>query len=161
MEENKKQIYRTKSLERISSPEQMNSTIKVTKPGTWILMGAVIALLIGGLIWCIVIKLEIKTVPAAAIVKNGEMELIVSADGKKSVTEGMTLSIGEYKYELPECDFSAVKLFENTDQEVIDIVGNTDEEYAYMTWMYIDLPNGIYEATIATEEISPMELIFN
>jgi len=27
--------------------------------------------------------------------------------------------------------------------------------------MYVDLPNGIYNATIATAQISPIELLFN
>ena len=33
----KKQVYREKSLERMSSPEQLNDYLKVTKPMVWAL----------------------------------------------------------------------------------------------------------------------------
>ena len=40
------QIFRKKSLDRLSSPEQLNDYLHVTSPGIWIVLGAVIFLLI-------------------------------------------------------------------------------------------------------------------
>ena len=39
------QIFRKKSLDRLSSPEQLNDYLHVTSPGIWIVLGAVIFLL--------------------------------------------------------------------------------------------------------------------
>ena len=38
------QIFRKKSLDRISSPEQLNDSIRVAHPGIWMILAAVIML---------------------------------------------------------------------------------------------------------------------
>lgn len=46
-----KPIFRKSTLDRISSPEQLNDYIHVARPSVWIVLGAVVALLAGILIW--------------------------------------------------------------------------------------------------------------
>ena len=46
-------IFRKKSLERISSPEQLNDYIKVSNPSIWIVLGAVIIFFIALFIWSV------------------------------------------------------------------------------------------------------------
>lgn len=48
MENNEGSIFRKSSLERISSPEQLNEYIKITNPSLIIILGAVLAILITG-----------------------------------------------------------------------------------------------------------------
>ena len=40
-------LFRKKSMARISSPEDLTSYLRVTSPGMWIILAAVIALLVG------------------------------------------------------------------------------------------------------------------
>ena len=56
-----KQIFREKSLERVSSPEQFDDYIKVTTPSVWIILAATIVLLAGMIIWGVFGKIEINT----------------------------------------------------------------------------------------------------
>ena len=56
-----KQIFREKSLERVSSPEQLDDYIKVTTPSVWIILAATIVLLAGMIIWGVFGKIEIRT----------------------------------------------------------------------------------------------------
>ncbi len=56
-----KQIFREKSLERVSSPEQLDDYIKVTTPSVWIILAATIVLLAGMIIWGVFGKIEINT----------------------------------------------------------------------------------------------------
>ena len=42
-----KQIFRQKNIDRISSPEELNDYLKVSDPGIWIILCAVIILLAG------------------------------------------------------------------------------------------------------------------
>ena len=44
-------LYRKKSLERISSPEELNDYIRVTSPPVWIVLLAIVILLVGLLTW--------------------------------------------------------------------------------------------------------------
>ena len=45
------EIFRKKSLERISSPEELNDYIKVTSPPVWIILLAIVVILVGVLSW--------------------------------------------------------------------------------------------------------------
>ena len=56
-----KSIFRDKSLERISTPEQLNDYIKVTKPSVWVVLIATILLIAGALVWAIFGKIEVNT----------------------------------------------------------------------------------------------------
>ena len=42
-----KQLFRQKSLEKITSPEQMGDYIRVSNPSVWMILVAIIVLLIG------------------------------------------------------------------------------------------------------------------
>ena len=52
-------IFREKSLERVSSPEQMDEYIKVITPSVWIALIALVVLLAGFLIWSIFGTMEV------------------------------------------------------------------------------------------------------
>ncbi len=44
-------LFREKSIERVSSPEKLDDYIKVVSPGIWILLAAIIVFLLGVLAW--------------------------------------------------------------------------------------------------------------
>ena len=45
------QIFRKKNIERVSSPEQLNDYVRVSNPGVWMVLTAVIVLLFGICAW--------------------------------------------------------------------------------------------------------------
>ena len=63
-----RQIFREKSIERVSSPEQLDDYIKVTTPSVWLIMSATIALLAGMIIWGVFGKIEVNTPNGVEIV---------------------------------------------------------------------------------------------
>ena len=52
-------IFREKSLERVSSPEELNDYIRVTTPSVWIVLAATVLLLVGMLAWSIFGRVEV------------------------------------------------------------------------------------------------------
>ena len=46
-------IFREKSLERVSSPEQLDDYIRVTTPSVWLVLLALVILLAGILAWSV------------------------------------------------------------------------------------------------------------
>ncbi len=58
MAENNQTLFRKKAMERISSPEDLTSYLRVTSPGMWIILAAVIAMLVGLFAWSAVGTLE-------------------------------------------------------------------------------------------------------
>lgn len=39
--------------ERVTSPEQLNDSIRVAHPGVWIALGLIVALLVGAIAWAV------------------------------------------------------------------------------------------------------------
>lgn len=65
----KNNVFRKKSLDRISSPEQLNSYIKVSNPSIWLILSALIIIIVSLFIWSISGNITTK-VPANAIIKS-------------------------------------------------------------------------------------------
>jgi len=55
-------IFRQKSIDRISNPEQLNDYIRVTPPGVWLVLAALLILLAGMLCWSILGTVEVTAV---------------------------------------------------------------------------------------------------
>ena len=71
MEEKKEfKLFREKSLEAIESPESMNDYLQVTSPGVWIVLAAIIAILIGAVLWSVFGR--INTTVDVAVECSGE-----------------------------------------------------------------------------------------
>jgi len=62
-------LFRKKNLDKISSPEQLNDYIRVTKPSVWLTLLAVLLLLVGMLVWSVLGTVEVVNV-------NGQTETV-------------------------------------------------------------------------------------
>ena len=88
-------LYREKSIERISSPEQLNEYLKVTKPAVWVLLLAVILLLVGFIVWGALTYIG-SFVKGTAEVKDGVMIVRFEDDPfAEKIREGMTVNTEE------------------------------------------------------------------
>ncbi len=56
-----KTIFRKKSLDRVTSPEQLNDYIKVTTPSVWMILLATMVLIVGTLFWSVFGKIQVNT----------------------------------------------------------------------------------------------------
>lgn len=66
------QLFRKASMDRVSSPEQLQDYMRVTSPGIWMVLSVVIVLL-AGLIACSALG-RIDTVePARAVAQEGKV----------------------------------------------------------------------------------------
>ncbi len=53
-------IFRQKSLDRVSDPDKLNDYIRVTTPGVWLVLTAILILLLGMLAWSILGTVEVE-----------------------------------------------------------------------------------------------------
>lgn len=67
----KKNIFREGSLERLSSPEQLDQLIKVTSPRAWLALLAVVIILISIVVWSILGSLPTKFAGQGILLNNG------------------------------------------------------------------------------------------
>lgn len=83
-------IFRKKSIERISSPEQLGDYIRVSNPSVWIILGAIIVLLAGACVWGIFGTIETRV--SAPVVSDGEsVNLYLDEEEIKNVNVDMEL----------------------------------------------------------------------
>ena len=47
------ELFRKKSLDKVSSPEELNDYIRVTSPSVWLILAAILILIVGILAWCV------------------------------------------------------------------------------------------------------------
>ena len=69
-EQQKVKLFREKSLEAVESPEALNDYLRVTSPGVWLVLAAVIALLIGAVLWGVFGRIHTEVATAIAGIKS-------------------------------------------------------------------------------------------
>ena len=135
----KTQIFRQQALDRINSPEQLHDYMKVTNPGIWIILAAVILLLGGMFAWASVGKLE-TTANAMAVIENGTATVMLTEAATSKITSDMSVRIESQDYQL-----STVKY---------------DEYGRVIAYAPVTLADGNYDAKIVIETISPLKFLF-
>ena len=139
MEEN--QLFRQKSLDRISSPEQLNDYLKVTNPAIWLVLTAIILLLVGVLIWSSSATIE-SFAFGTAQVQDGSMRITFDDEQiARNVKTGMTVMVGET-------------------ESKISSVGTDDNGQLFAT-ASTSLANGSYPTRVLFRKKQMIRLLFN
>lgn len=133
------QIFRKKSLDRISSPEQLDDYLKVSTPNLWLVLCAVIVLLFGILTWASVDYLE-TSISAVGTIENKEAEIVLTGNDAERIQSGMQVRVGTY-------------------DTVIDFI-QYDELGRAIAICAADVPNGSYKVDIILERIHPISFLF-
>ncbi len=133
-----KDLYRKSTLEKFSSPEQLDRYLRVTSPGIWTVLLAVILLLGGLIVWGSTAVLETK-VPAVAEVSHGEAQIIVTGSDAEKIKSGMKLYIDDI-------------------ETVIDYV-EADEYGRSFCYALANLNEGKHKAEIVLESVHPLSFL--
>ncbi|WP_044912689.1 hypothetical protein [Butyrivibrio sp. WCE2006] len=137
MDEN---IFRKKSLERISSPEALNDYLHVTTPAIWLILMAVVVMLAGFFIWASVGNVS-TTVKGEAYVTNGKVTMVINNMPQDNLKAGLKLTIGDLSATIDYVDK--------------DSYGRTTVECD------MNIPDGVYEADIIVEQIKPISFLLS
>ena len=135
MDENKT-VFRKKTLDRISSPEQLTSYLRVTNPGIWAMLAAVILLLAGIFAWAAVGTLE-TTANATVIVEDRAAQVIPA--GAETLKAGMPLRVAG--------------------QETVIAAANADAYGRSVGTAVLELPDGTYDGTVVVEQTRPLDFL--
>ena len=88
-------LFRKESMDRISSPEQLNDYLHVTNPTVWVVLAAVIILLAGMLVWGYFATID-SFASGTAKVEGGTMTVLFGDEQAASNVEaGMKIIVGE------------------------------------------------------------------
>lgn len=156
-------IFRKKSLERLSSPEELRDYVKVTGVGLWFFLSAVIVLFVGLFVWACVGHFD-TLVSTGAQVINGQVYCYISEDDASKITEETVIAIDGTVYPIEAIDTeeaTPIEVTEEFDPYLAHLCGMYDGSWAYSLQGKCDLEDGVYEADVIFESVSPISLIIN
>lgn len=131
-------VFRKKTLERVSSPEQLTDYLNVTNPGIWAVLAAVILLLAGLLAWSAIGTLE--TSASAMVVVEAHTAQVISL-GSEELSAGMPLRVA--------------------DQEISIASTGTDAYGRVFGVAELNLPDGTYDGKVVVESVRPIEFLLS
>ena len=129
-------VFRKKTLDRISSPEQLTSYLRVTNPKMWVILAAVILLLAGIFAWSMVGTLETKA-QATVVVEDHTAQVVLA--GSEDLSVGMPLRIAG--------------------QEFMIAAVETDDYGRMIGTAEVMLPDGTYEGEVVVDSTRPIDFL--
>ena len=153
-------LFRQKSIEQVSSPEQLNDYIRVSNPGVWMILTAVIILLTGVCIWGVFGHLD--TTVGCVCISDGSRNVVYIKEAQiASVTEGMCVTVGGQEYEIKAIGTEPVSVGGDFSEYAMHIGNLKNGEWVYEATLDAVLPDGVYEAEIVVESVNPMSFVLN
>lgn len=151
-----------KKLKKVDSPEQLNQYIRLSNPGVWILLIAIVVLLIGVCAWGFFGKIDTKITTVAISSDYNSYVYIKEADLEK-VKNGMNVEIvnNENKYEIVEIETTPEKVTDELSEYARHLGNFQIGEWVYKCRLNKSLKEGTYGANIVVESIAPMVFITN
>ncbi|MDO4976657.1 MAG: hypothetical protein Q4E53_05275 [Eubacteriales bacterium] len=159
MAKDKKLIFREKSLDRISSPEELDQYLQVTKPKTWIVLGAIVILLIGIISWGFFGRLTTKITVAVSVEKGRAICYIPEI--KEQNVEIKEIHIGDESYSLYPTGLVKLMVNDNLPSAVKECGHLINGEVVFPLGVNGELVDGIYQGEIIIEQVRPIHFLMN
>lgn len=153
-------LFRKKSVDRMSSPEDLSDYVKVTSPGIWMVLTAIVILLLGFCIWGFFGKLETK-LNVVAVSENGETVCYVKEEDISAVKEQLTVRINDKDFAVTSVASRPVAVSEEFSEYALHVGELKMGEWVYVVRLSGQLEEGDYRAQIILNSVSPMSFILN
>lgn len=135
------EIFRKKSLDKLKSPESLDESIKVTNPGVWLILAAVILLLVGACVWGAFGHIDSIT-PVSVHSQSGVITATAAEENFTSIKTGMTVHFAEY-------------------DATVESIEKQDSGYVLTLTANETVPDGFYDGSIVIQSFKPFSFIFN
>ena len=153
-------LFRKKSLERISSPEQLNAYIRVSTPSVWLVLTAIAVLLAGVCVWGIFGHMD-TVLPAVAVCREGDTTAYVRKDDAGRVPKDAAVSLDGVQGKVVSLSAEPVQVDESFTEYML-YVGNLQQgEWVYAAKLDIACAEGVHPAEIVIESVSPLSFVLN
>ena len=136
------EIFRKKSLEKIQSPESLNDYLRVSNPGMWMLLAAIVALLIGACVWGIFGQV---TTSATTVldVQDGVITCYVDDEYQERLVEGQKVTV------------------EGREGTVLEVLNDATDGIRAIVHLDEPLDDGHYVGEITLESERPLSFVLN
>ena len=153
-------LFRQKSLERISSPEQLNAYIRVSTVSVWLVLAAVIVLLCGVCVWGVFGHMD-TTLPAVAVAQEGNVTAWVREADVEKVIAGSMVTVGSAEGTVLSVDTAPVRVNESFTEYMRHVGSLQEGEWVFAVVLDVDCPDGVHAAQIVIDSVTPMSFVLN
>lgn len=151
-----------KKFKKVNSPEQLNQYIRLSNPGVWILLLAIVVLLVGVCIWGYFGKIDTK-IKTVVVSDNYTSYLYVKEEDIAKINNGMQVELNnnENTYEIVSIEEAPEKVTEDMDEYARHLGNFQVGEWVYKCRLNKNVKEGTYSANVVIESIAPMTFITN
>lgn len=157
-------LFREKTMEKVTSPEQLNDYIRVTSPGVYLTLGAVLVFLVCLCVWSAVGMLDI-TVETKGLADGSVIYCYLDEEDVQYVQEGMAVRTeageGTVKRvsEIPD-DYGTMAQ-RLGGESIVHALHIQDGAWGYLVEVSQERPSeGLTEVSIVTDRVSPLSYMF-
>ena len=158
-----KGIYRKKSIDRVSSPEQLDGYIQVVTPGVWLILGAVLVLLGSVLLWSVTGTIDV-TMEAKGYSDGSSVYCYLDEAGISAVSIGMEAYIGNqngsvaFAANVPEAYAEAAEFLGG--DAIAHALHVEESDWKYRVAISAEnIRKGICHVSIVTERVNPISYL--
>ena len=157
-----KSIFREKSVERVSSPEQLDAYLKVTSPKVWIILCGVIVLLIGFIAWGVIGKIETSE-PTSCFIEDDKLYCYTVEETFEKIGIGTILKLNDSDTEYPIHTINYLGQVTTENELIAHTVNTKLKDHVYELVADCSLPNSeiAVKGKIVIETVSPIKFVFN
>lgn len=154
------QLFRKKSIDKVSSPEQLNDYIRVSNPGVWMILTAVIVFLAGVCVWGIFGHLD-TVIKTAGECNNGVITCYVKESDISSVQVGMEITVSGERGTVTDVETAPLEVTADMDSYLLYLGEFAEGEWVYVIKAQVPIDDGVYEVQMTAESVSPMSFVWN
>lgn len=154
------QLFRKKSLDKVSSPEQLNDYIRVSSPSVFAILTTVIVFLAGVCVWGIFGRLD-TVIKTAGKCSNGVITCYVKESDISAVQAGMEITVNGERGTVTDVEPAPVEVTADMDSYLLYLGGFAEGEWVYAIRAQVSTGDGIYEAQMTAESVSPVSFVWN
>ena len=155
-------LFRKKSIDRVSSPEQLNDRLRVTNAGVWLLLGGILLILAGICIWGIFGRLN-TLLPVCAVTEQGQTICYVKEDSRNQVAIGMEVTTESGTTSVAEVALQPIQVDAGFPEYLCHVGNLSKGEWVYVVTLKEPLgeDGSIFSADIVIESIAPVKFVVN
>lgn len=155
-------IFRKSSLDRISSPEQLNDYIRISKPGIWMVLAALLVLTLALFVWGVFGNIP-NTFSITGEAEGGRMVCYLSPEDAAGVKAGMEAKIGGIQGKIESVSDTPLSYEEAAALCKSDYAVHALKLSDWNVKLTIDaaVPDGLHQVTIISENVKPISFLTN
>ena len=158
-EPTKVKLFREKSLDAVESPESLNDYLRVTSPRVWLVLAAVIALLIGAILWGVFGHIR-TTSQVAVLVEGGKSVCYVPYNEAEGILTNGVVSLNDEEYPLStDGNYDVIVIQEDAPMRLLKAGGLSVGDPVVLVPADTGLADGVYSCVAVTEDLRPISLL--